>query len=453
MQNADEGALLAGGMLEKITEPRNHLLTRRCELLAAQSKQPNFSFLMKKPIVATLKLTVATLLVGALSLLLVSCESTAPTRGILHEQLHPPADLAVNTEQARLRMRPLVVPFCGELEAVADQLIAGTTNQSIRRDALVWKIEAVPIMRQTLFHANPFVALGDTWVFLWQMSDYFQNGPGKQAFGESAPVAAAACERLEKQLTEVAASCTHSGNVTDIRTFVEKWAADHPIQHSISARESVVGYLTRRRLQETFSAPEVVSDLVVTMDDLSRRMDVYSGQLPEESRWEAELFAMDLARQYQAENAMPLAGRGVQSLANTAGAVDRTVAPLERAANALEAIPETMARERGAAQQDIHEEISRTLQFEEQELKATLTQLTSDVTNERVAALLELHRNIAEERIAFTQDLQRLGFSLVDHAFLRTAQLAAVMALVLFAGVVILLFLTRRLFLTRQTTG
>jgi hypothetical protein len=385
----------------------------------------------------------------ATALVLVGCQSKAPDRGVLHEKIHPEGDVAVNTEQARLRMRALVEPFCGGLEAAADQIIAGTTNHAVRREALLWKIEAVPTLRETLFHANPYIALGDTWVFLRQMAEYFQNGPGKQALGDSAPIAVAACEALEKQLNEVAVSFTRSGNVADFRTFIEKWAADHPIQYSIAGRESVVSYFTNRKLEQTFSATEAASDIVVTLDDLSRRIDVYSGQLLDQSRWQAELFAMDLASEYQVQNVMPLAGKTVQSVAVAASAADRAVGPLDRTAAALETAPEVIAKERAAAQQDIHEEISRAFQFEQQELTAMIDQLTK----ERVAALLELHRNIAEERIAFTRDLERLSLNVVDHAFLRTAQLAGVIVLVVFVGVMVLLFVTRRLFLTKQTKG
>jgi len=384
-----------------------------------------------------------------MALVLVSCKSGAPGRGVLHRQIHPEADVAVNTEQARLRIRVLVEPFCGGLESAADQIVACTTNHAIRREALLWKIEAVPTMRKTLFHSNPFLALGDTWVFLWQMAEYFQNGPGKQALGDSAPVAAAACASLEKQLTEVAASFTRSGNVTDIRAFIEKWAADHPIQHSIGSRESVEGYFTKRKLRETFSAPQAAGDFIVTVDDLSRRIDVYSGQLLEQSRWQAELFAMDLASEYQVENIMPLAGKAVQSVAVGASAADRVVGPLERTAAALETAPQIIAKERAAALQGVHEEVSRLIQFGQQEQVAIFDELTK----ERVGALLELHRNIAEERIAFTRDLERISYHVVDRAFLRTAQLAVAILLVIFAGIVVLLFLTRRLFVTNPTTG
>ena len=75
-----------------------------------------------------------------------------------------------------------------------------------------------------------------------------------------------------------------------------------------------------------------------------------------------------------------------------------------------------------------------------------------EVTKDQTADLLELHRNISEERTAFTQDLEQLSFKVVDHAFLRIAQLAGGIVLVIFAGFVVLLYLTRRLFLARQMT-
>jgi hypothetical protein len=389
----------------------------------------------------------AKLLSIAMALVLVGCKSGAPRRGVLKRDIHPQEDVAVNTEQARLRVRVLVEPFCGSLESAADQIMASNTNQAIRREALVWKIQAVPTMGETLFHSNPFLALGDAWVFLWQMTDYFQDGPGKQALGDSAPIAVATCASLEKELTEVAASFTHSGDVADIRTFIQKWAGDHPIRHSIAGRESVEGYFTKRKLQETFSAPEAAGDFVVTTDDMSRRLDAYSGQLLNQSRWQAELFAMDLTGEYPLENIIPLVENTMQSVALAASAAGQAVGPLEKTAAALEELLETIAKERATGVRAIHEEVSRTIQFGQQEQVA----ISNELTKQRLAALLELHRNIAEERIAFTRDLERLSFNLVDHAFLRTAELGALIVLVMFAGAVVLLLLTRRLFLTKRT--
>jgi hypothetical protein len=189
----------------------------------------------------------------------------------------------------------------------------------------------------------------------------------------------------------------------------------------------VVSYFTRRNLQETFSVPEAAGDFVVTMNDLSRRFDIYSGQLLDQSRWQAELFAADLAREYH---------------------FDKTAADFDKTAAVLDTAPQLIDSERGAIQQAVHEEVSRTIQFAQQEMTA----MFDEVKKEETAALLELHRNISEERTAFTQDLEQLSFKVVDHAFLRIAQLAGGIVLVIFAGFVVLLYLTRRLFLARQTT-
>src|SRR5262245_58260728 len=60
---------------------------------------------------------------------------------------HPAQDLAVKPNQIRLRMRSLVEPFAGEIEQAADTIAAGTSDRSIKRAAIQWKIEGVPAIR------------------------------------------------------------------------------------------------------------------------------------------------------------------------------------------------------------------------------------------------------------------------------------------------------------------
>jgi hypothetical protein len=81
-------------------------------------------------------------LVGGLALITAGCRSTAPRQGA-SGHIHPREDVIVNAEQARLRMRTLVEPFCGAIVASADRIGAGTTNRAIHREALLWKIEAL----------------------------------------------------------------------------------------------------------------------------------------------------------------------------------------------------------------------------------------------------------------------------------------------------------------------
>ena len=144
--------------------------------------------------------TLALTLLAGLALMVAGCRMAAPAP--VRENIHSADDLAANEEQMRLRIRALVEPYSGSIVESADRISAGTTNRAIRREALLWKIEAVPALREALFRPNPLVALGDTWVLIWQMTDYFEKGRGKQALGAASPIAAATCRYLESELAE-----------------------------------------------------------------------------------------------------------------------------------------------------------------------------------------------------------------------------------------------------------
>jgi len=384
-------------------------------------------------------------LLGVLIIAGAGCRITAPTpKG--DEKVHDTGDFAANPQQIRLRMRALVEPFSGAIIESADRIMAGTTNHTVRREALRWKIEAVPTLRETLFRPNPLVAIMDTWVLTWQISDYFESGHGKAALGEAAPVALATCQHLEHQIETVVTAMTISRNLSDVREFARRWAREHPIRHSIASRESTLSRVTEREVAEAFSTTELVGSLAVSLDDLTRRLDVYSAQLLDQARWQAELFAMDQAEDYQLEKAMPLAETAVRSATEAVATLKRLEPAVDDTLSVAKTAPELISRERAAAIQAAQAEISRTLEFVQAERTAALEHLTK----EREAALLELHRNITEEREALAQDMERISLKVVDHNILRVAQLTGVTLIALFVGIVALLFITRRLFSERQ---
>ncbi len=380
-------------------------------------------------------------LICGLFWLTAGCRSVAPRQGA-SGHIHPRADIVVNSEQARLRVRALVEPYCGAIVASADRIGEGTTNRVIHREALLWKMEAVPAMRAALFQSNPFLAFTDAWVLLWQMIDHFEKGQGSQALGEFAPLAVATCQRLEEELRAVGEGFTGSGDLTPIRDFVREWAAEHPIRHSITARESVLSHFTAFEVQERFSMPEVAGNVVVTLDDLSRRLDIYSAQALEQSRWQAELFAMDLAVDYQFDQTLKLATNAVLSTELAVESLNRIVGPLEQTLAVAAAAPRTLASERAAALEALSAEVSRGIEAGQQERLAVV----KAVTAERVAALLELHQTIIEERKALTKDIETLSLNAVDRALNRVTLLVGVIAVGLCVWTVALLFLGRHLF-------
>lgn len=118
------------------------------------------------------------------------CQLKAPPAKPVQE-IHASEDISANTQQVRLRMRDLVGQFSGTITESADQIIASTSDRAVKREALLWKIEAVPALRESLFRPNSLTTIIDTWVLTCQMTDYFESGRGSKALAGAAPIAAA----------------------------------------------------------------------------------------------------------------------------------------------------------------------------------------------------------------------------------------------------------------------
>ena len=355
---------------------------------------------------------------------------------------HAMKDINLTLNQIRLRMRALVGPLCGEIEQAADRIAAGTTNRAVQRAALEWKIEAVPAMRGALFQPDPLTALVDSWALCNQMADYFENGAGKTGLGDSSPIAVATCRRLEETLAQVAGTITASGDASETRVYVRQWAADHPIKHSIAGRESVLSRVLERDAAGAFSAGEAVTDITTSVDDLSRRLEVYAEQLVRQARWEADLLKSELLTDVPLDQALPLAERAVRTAEQAAATLDRLVPVVERAVVVAESGPKLITSEREAAIKVLQEELTRTIRFVQEERLAALAELD----RERVAAFKSLEETFELERKGLTADVDRLSVGMVDHASWRLAQLSVLILVALFTGLVLLLRLTRRLF-------
>ena len=394
-------------------------------------------------------------LVGLLVLLASGCQ-LMPTSIKTNDRVQSNKDIAVNSEQIRLRMRALVQPMSGVIVSAADQISAGTTEESVKREALLWKIEAVPALREALFQPSPMTAVFDAWVLTFQMTDYFEHGSGGKALGTSQSIAVEACRYLESEMARVAASLTVSGDVSKGRAFGRKWAAAHPIRGSIASRESTLSRVAERDVAGSFSATEAIANMTTTVDDLNRKLEIYTSQVPEQARWQAELFTDNLASQYGLDRAMPLAesavgsaqdalahvGPAVDTLNRAVDSVDRLVPAVEKSLAIVEQAPALIASEREAALKTLSAEITRTITFVQEERIAALKQLTS----ERIAAVQELRDTVVQERKILTADITTLSANVVDQAFIRAVQLCAGVLIALFIGAVLLLIIASRLF-------
>jgi hypothetical protein len=346
--------------------------------------------------------------------------------------------VTANANQVRLRMRSLVGPMCGEIERTADQIAAGASDPAVRKAALRWKIDAVPTLSAALFQPEPQTAVLDTWVLFNQMADFFETGLGREQLGDSAPIAVETCRRLEQEISDVFAAMTASGDVSRVRAFAKSWAAAHPIRYSIPNREVALGRALERDLPASWSTGEAVAEITTSVDDLNRKLDVYSDHLFRQVRWEAELLSDDL----KMADVPALADRGVRSAETIAMAFDRLAPSFDRLVAVAEGGPALIAAERKAAFEVLGSDLTRTMAFLQQERIEALGHITA----ERIAAIDGLGQAVSVERKALGQDIERIGLDLVDRAAWRLAQLVFAALAFLGLGCVALMLLARKLF-------
>jgi len=342
--------------------------------------------------------------------------------------------IAVTHEQMRLRMRSLVQPMCGRVEASADAISAGTNDRDVRMAALMWKIEAVPALREVLFQPDPFTAALDTLVLCDQMIDYFDTGPGSKALGPASPQAVATCRSMEADFNQVLNSATFSGELPKVRDYAKKWAAEHPIRQSIADRPSVLARAFEKEFDLGLSPGEAIAETTNTVDDLNRKLGVYSDQLFRQARWEAELFKTELISELGADRAIPLLERAVKSADNAAADVNRLTPAIERTLETAQSVPALVSSERQIVVNAIHEERIATLE---------------QIARERAIALTEIAGIISRERGQVTAEADRIAMTRIDYAMHQVTRLIAIVVAVAAALVFLGMLIARRIFLGR----
>ncbi len=355
-----------------------------------------------------------------LLILLVSGCYTVPRQTRMMEQ---ETEIRVSAEELRIRLQALAIPFSGIIEDAADEIMAKSSDESVRLQALLWKMNAIPILYAAIFQPDPALAALDVWAFIAQMVQYFGEGLGKDGLGKYHVIALDAARRMETRFMEVGRLVTDSADISKPRALVNSWAEEHPIQSPLFHRESVVKEFADLVAEPELSALGAVSRVSLGIEYFAAWLAVYSDHLPRQARWQAELFIADV----NAEGGINV---NVSELA-------KLTDPLERVIPIVEKSPEIIARERAALLKALKEERVAAFESINEQRIATLESIEVQrvstlewFSEQRIATIAA----IRQERIDAMKDMEAIGTrivgngllrseQLIDHFFLRTAQL------------------------------
>jgi hypothetical protein len=365
----------------------------------------------------------------SLLLLVVGCASTRKTSSIKSAK-----NVQSSVAELSSRNQSLLGLYSAEIEAAADRIILESHSPEARRQALMWKAEAIPVLQTTLLNTDPVAAVVDTWAFLFQMKAHMERPAVKEGFGKFHFVVAETLKNMDAEMERLIQVAAPSANVTDLRQRVGAWAEAHPIQAGLTGRQSADPDMIRKVGESDLGSIASLKAIGESLGDLNARLDSYNVYLPKQARWQAELLLRDIARDPQVDAVMSNVVVLSSALAKTSSSMERMP---ETMGQAREAIRADVDGERLAAQAFLRDERLQTLDAVRQERIATIAAMhnerlaaTADLRGERQAVLAALYNeeaavmnDVNAQSEKTLKDLDNRGRGLIDHFFLRALEL------------------------------
>lgn len=249
--------------------------------------------------------------------------------------------------------------FTHKVEATADEIIAATNDPQVKREALLWKIYAIPACMVAQDHPSPLVSFVDMWILTRQMRHFFENGPEKDAFGDQQMVVVRACRQLESQADELARVYFNEAGYARAAKRVSEIANGNPLDATGFDRP-----FSPKDIETIITGPDagifaMAQNLEVEVQKLQIKMGYYAALLPRIARWQAELFTEDL--------------------------LDNEIAPI------ITDLQSGISEERQIILEDVNRQRVETQEFAESQIQEFLKQITL----EREALTADTERIIA----------------------------------------------------------
>ena len=365
-------------------------------------------------------------LAGLGLLLAVGCTSGAKRTPLMTETKQP----TVTRREINYQLFDFVARYSRTIEGSADQIAAATANPAVRRQALLWKIYAVPAAFLALEHQDPVAVLLDLWALCVQQTDYLTEGAGRDLFGDQQPVAVTAVRRLETEAERLATGLLRPESVVTARQEIAKWSREHPLENSQFARPSIISVMARIFPDGSAGLFQTLNSLEAEVADLKGRLTLQVDSLPRQARWQAELMATDsVAPLIAGEREAVLADVDRQRVATLEAVRQERIAVLQAVTTEREAVV-TVARELVA---NSLADVERIAAKERKEILKGINLLSQETREDLRARPLPLELKVEESALA-----------ILDHLWPRVLLLAAVGYLVFLGTLVLGYIIVRR---------
>ncbi|MDH3733576.1 MAG: hypothetical protein OEU54_08570 [Gemmatimonadota bacterium] len=213
-------------------------------------------------------------------------------------------DIEVSAVELRLLLYGLAEEYHTRVRNAANGILAETDDPEVYRTALKWKIDTASNIGLTAFSLDPLVAFYDLWVLAFQMTDFFETGPGRDRFGDYQSRVIGVSRDLEQRAGEVFGGVAGSEGLATTRDRVREYADTHPLEGQTMARTTASSEFARQLAESRASGFQAIGDMNQQFADMTERMKYLAAGLPTRFRWEAELMLTDFFREIEFEASM-----------------------------------------------------------------------------------------------------------------------------------------------------
>jgi hypothetical protein len=283
----------------------------------------------------------------------------------------------------RARMHEYAITFAAEVDLAAAAIERRAADPIVRRNALLWRVRAIPEMRKACFRLEPVSALVDAWIFARQMDQLFSEGAGASAFGTFQPEAVDVSHRLVDQMREIGGSIAVSPATRDDfeHKFIDPWLAENPLHDITFVRNSPIARFAEQS-RERGDALQAVGTMEELALILSAQARIYLAELPRQLRGEADLMRSDVLSS--------------ETVASMQGDLHVSAAAADRIARAAEGISPLVLSERPI----ILDELSRQRSLVMDAISVERERAIAAISRAFAAERGELMRNFELQRLA-----------------------------------------------------
>jgi len=319
------------------------------------------------------KLIISVIMVVTILFTLSGCFS-APKETALMKETGATASIV----EYKLRLNEFGHRFSGIVELTADEIISKASDNEIKKQALLWKIYAIPAMIRSLSINDPIAAGIDAWILSVQMLQYFEEGYGKDLFGEYQDLAIKASKLIVSDVEQLARVLKGTDDISKGQNITKDWVKKNPIKNNKFLRVSALDKVAHIIGSEDVDVGAAVGNIALSVDELKNQITLYTDFLPKQIKWQA---------QYELYNFL-----GDSLVDKSINNIDRIVLSTERISKTIEESPELVREIKETTLLELNKQRLETLQLISQERMAVL----ETITQERIEIMKQIHTERTE---------------------------------------------------------